>query len=201
MRTSHGRALSGALSSVLGVLGVLGLTACPSQTPPSGQTPTSATESSPDRSPDPAQAGAPTIEDTRVHSTLVISAKLRGKTSYDLYAVRDDGSPSDVLRDRLDEGIALYRAGRVKRLLVSGDHKATTYDEPNAMRRYLEANGIPPEAIFMDHGKRGLTRLDHGTAIQQPVAEIRPAVPGTADGGTGSRGGSIHDGDPQQLMD
>jgi SanA protein len=65
--------------------------------------------------------------------------------------VRDDGTPSDVLRDRLDESLALYRAGRVRRIIVSGDHHTVTYDEPNAMRAYLEANGIPAEAIVMDH--------------------------------------------------
>ena len=65
--------------------------------------------------------------------------------------VRDDGSPSDVLRDRLDESLALYRAGRVRRIIVSGDHQSPAYDEPNAMRAYLEANGVPAQAIFMDH--------------------------------------------------
>jgi vancomycin permeability regulator SanA len=65
--------------------------------------------------------------------------------------LRDDGTPSDVLRDRLDEALVLYRRGRVRRILVSGDHQSATYDEPNAMRVYLEAEGIPPEAIFMDH--------------------------------------------------
>lgn len=65
--------------------------------------------------------------------------------------VRDDGAPSDVLRDRLDVALSLYRHGRVERILVSGDHRQPSYDEPNAMRRYLEANGVPPGAIFMDH--------------------------------------------------
>lgn len=65
--------------------------------------------------------------------------------------LREDGTPSDVLRDRLDESLALYRAGRVRRILVSGDHETPTYDEPNAMRAYLEANGVPTEAVFMDH--------------------------------------------------
>jgi vancomycin permeability regulator SanA len=65
--------------------------------------------------------------------------------------VRDDGTPSDVLRDRLDEALVLYRSGRVRRVLVSGDHQSAGYDEPNTMRRYLEAAGVPPEAIFMDH--------------------------------------------------
>jgi SanA protein len=65
--------------------------------------------------------------------------------------VKDDGSPSDVLRDRLDVALSLYRNGRVARVLVSGDHRAASYDEPNAMRRYLEEHGVPREAIFMDH--------------------------------------------------
>lgn len=65
--------------------------------------------------------------------------------------VRDDGTPSDVLRDRLDVALSLYRHGRVDRLVVSGDHRTAPHDEPNAMRRYLEANGVPREAIFMDH--------------------------------------------------
>ena len=65
--------------------------------------------------------------------------------------VRDDGSPSDVLRDRLDEALDLYRLGRVKKLVVSGDHQSASYDEPNAMRVYLEAKGVPSSDIFMDH--------------------------------------------------
>ena len=48
--------------------------------------------------------------------------------------LREDGTPSDVLRDRLDESLALYRAGRVRRILVSGDHQTPRYDEPNAHR-------------------------------------------------------------------
>ena len=65
--------------------------------------------------------------------------------------VRDDGSPSDVLRDRLDEALDLYQAGRVSKIIVSGDHQTAAYDEPNAMRVYLESKGVPPESVFMDH--------------------------------------------------
>jgi SanA protein len=67
-------------------------------------------------------------------------------------AVRDDGTPTDVLRDRLEEALVLYRTGRVKKLLVSGDHHTVGYDEANAMRLFLEEQGVPPEAVFMDHG-------------------------------------------------
>lgn len=93
-----------------------------------------------------------------VNAVVLAGGKNDGRTIADAdcalvlgAGVRDDGTPSDVLRDRLDESLALYRAGRVRKILVSGDHHTADYDEPNAMRRYLEANGVPPEAIFMDH--------------------------------------------------
>lgn len=65
--------------------------------------------------------------------------------------LRDDGSPSDVLRDRLDAALDLHRTGRVSRIIVSGDHKGPHHDEVNAMRVYLEAQGVPSAIIFMDH--------------------------------------------------
>jgi SanA protein len=65
--------------------------------------------------------------------------------------VAPDGTPSWVLHDRLAEALELHRAGRVKTLLVSGDHHTRSYDEPNAMRLWLEARGVPSSVIFMDH--------------------------------------------------
>ena len=65
--------------------------------------------------------------------------------------LREDGTPSDVLRDRLDEALLLHRSGRVRTILVSGDHRTAAYDEPNAMRVYLEAHGVPAAAVFKDH--------------------------------------------------
>ena len=62
-----------------------------------------------------------------------------------------DGGVSPVLEDRLETALALYRDGRVSRILVSGDHGTTTYDEVNAMRRWLEARGVPPKDVFLDH--------------------------------------------------
>lgn len=69
-----------------------------------------------------------------------------------------DGRVSPMLADRLDAALALYRAGRAPRILVSGDHGTRGYDEVNAMRRYLEARGVPPEHVFMDHA--GFTTYD-----------------------------------------
>src|SRR5687768_12688908 len=61
------------------------------------------------------------------------------------------GAPSTVLRDRLVTAAALYRAGKVKKVLVTGDHGRKGYDEVAAMAAVLEAEGVPPEDIFLDH--------------------------------------------------
>lgn len=62
-----------------------------------------------------------------------------------------DGSVSPMLQDRLETAYDLYHAGKVRKLLVSGDHGHADYDEVNTMRRYLEHKGVPPADIFMDH--------------------------------------------------
>jgi SanA protein len=62
-----------------------------------------------------------------------------------------DGRVSEMLADRLDAGYMLYRAGKARKIIVSGDHGRTTYDEVNSMRKYLQAKGVPREDIFMDH--------------------------------------------------
>ncbi len=45
----------------------------------------------------------------------------------------------------------LYKAGRVNKLLLSGDHRRLDYDEVGTMRRILLAQGIPAQDIFTDH--------------------------------------------------
>ena len=65
--------------------------------------------------------------------------------------VREDGSPSLMLRDRLEKGIELYEAGAAPKLLMSGDHGRKDYDEVNLMKGYAMEKGVPSEDIFMDH--------------------------------------------------
>ena len=65
--------------------------------------------------------------------------------------VYSDGRMSRMLADRVNGAVALYRAGKVDRILVSGDHGKLGYDEPGAMKRALLAAKIPADAIFTDH--------------------------------------------------
>lgn len=65
--------------------------------------------------------------------------------------VRDDGTPSHMLEDRLRRGVELYKAGVAPKLLMSGDHGRTNYDEVNTMKQYAINAGVPSEDIHMDH--------------------------------------------------
>jgi SanA protein len=56
-----------------------------------------------------------------------------------------------MLLDRLNQGIALYEAEVSDRLLMSGDHGQTDYDEVNVMKRIAVEAGIPSSHVFMDH--------------------------------------------------
>jgi len=58
---------------------------------------------------------------------------------------------SHMLEDRVKTGIALYESGAVDRILMSGDHGREDYDEVNSMKRYAVAEGVPADAVFMDH--------------------------------------------------
>ena len=65
--------------------------------------------------------------------------------------VRDDGTLSHMLRDRLMRGLEVYNAGAAPKLLMSGDHGRKDYDEVGAMKQYAIDNGVPSENVFMDH--------------------------------------------------
>ncbi len=62
-----------------------------------------------------------------------------------------NGYVSPILADRLDVGIDLYRNRAVNKLLLSGDHGQKSYDEVNAMKKYVISKNIDTEDIFLDH--------------------------------------------------
>lgn len=103
-------------------------------------------------------------------TVLIISSYIKHAVSDDIYVgeaagqlekvdcilvlgagLRPDGTPSLVLTDRLNRGIELYKAGVSDRLLMSGDHGRTGYNEVKAMKQYAMDAGVPENDIFMDH--------------------------------------------------
>lgn len=69
-----------------------------------------------------------------------------------------DGSPNTYFENRMDAAARLYKKGKVKHLLLSGDNRSRYYNEPADMQKALEKRGVPANAISSD--KAGLRTLD-----------------------------------------
>ncbi len=75
-----------------------------------------------------------------VHTAIVLGA-----------ALAPNGALSMVFQDRVDTAIALYRAGKVSKILVTGDDGSRSHNEVNPARDYLLTQGVPSDVIFLDH--------------------------------------------------
>ena len=87
--------------------------------------------------------------------------------------VKDDGRPSDMLYDRIITGVELYKKGIAPRILMSGDHGRTDYDEVGTMKKYAVDMGVPEDAVFCDHAGfstyESMVRADKVFGIENAV--------------------------------
>lgn len=65
--------------------------------------------------------------------------------------VRRSGELSSVLEDRVRTAVELYRSGKVRKLLMTGDNSRKEYDEPTAMKEFAVLQGIPERDIALDY--------------------------------------------------
>ena len=65
---------------------------------------------------------------------------------------------NDYFYKRIRAAVELYRAGKIRRIIVSGDNSRTDYNETGDMKRELAAEGIPPDDVLMDYA--GFRTLD-----------------------------------------
>jgi SanA protein len=68
--------------------------------------------------------------------------------------IKYDGTPTVVLQDRVQTAANLYFAGKVEKLLMSGDNRYVDYNEPESMRQYAISLGVPDEDIVLDYAGR-----------------------------------------------
>lgn len=64
--------------------------------------------------------------------------------------VYKNGRLSQMLADRVDAAITLYKAGVVQKLLMSGDNRTENYNEVTAMRNYAIRHGVPSNDVVRD---------------------------------------------------
>jgi len=68
--------------------------------------------------------------------------------------VKKDGTPSVILKDRVETAVELYKNGKVEKLLMSGDNRYVDYNEPESMRQYALTLGVPDADIVLDYAGR-----------------------------------------------
>lgn len=66
-------------------------------------------------------------------------------------AIKKNKQPGNFLKARLDDAVTLFKSGKVKKILVSGDNGLMAHDEISSMNNYLVANGVPQSKIFGDY--------------------------------------------------
>lgn len=62
-----------------------------------------------------------------------------------------DGSPNLFFKTRIDAAVQLYKAGKVKYIIASGDNRVVNYNEPEQMKLSLMEQGVPDSAIVLDY--------------------------------------------------
>jgi len=65
-------------------------------------------------------------------------------------SVHSNGKLSPILQDRVDTALKIYKAGKVKQFLLSGDNRKNDYNEVNAMKNYLLERNVPEDHILTD---------------------------------------------------
>lgn len=68
--------------------------------------------------------------------------------------VAETGEPSPALEDRITTAVELYRAGRVRKLLMSGDNRFINYNEPAVMKATAIRRGVPEQDVIEDFAGR-----------------------------------------------
>lgn len=93
-----------------------------------------------------------------------------------LGAAQYDGRPSPVLRARLDHALYLYREDLSPTVIVTGGKQTgDRFAEADVGATYLEAEGVPPEAILAeDEGTTTLESLEkvHRLAREQGIETV-----------------------------
>ena len=64
------------------------------------------------------------------------------------------GEATPILKDRVETAAQLYFTGKAEKLLMSGDNRFLNYNEPEAMRHYALALGVPDTDIVLDYAGR-----------------------------------------------
>ncbi len=88
-------------------------------------------------------------------SRYILTIEEASENNFDCVLVLGAGvwgnTPSHLLEERLNKGLEVYKTGCTDRILMTGDHGRTEYDEVNVMKDFAVEKGAVAEEVFMDH--------------------------------------------------
>jgi SanA protein len=87
--------------------------------------------------------------------------------------VKEGGKLTDALFDRVTTAVELYKAGKVKKIVMSGDNPNPQYDEPTAMKAEVVRQGVPENDVVLDFAGR---RTYDTCYRAKEIFEIKKAV-------------------------
>jgi SanA protein len=70
----------------------------------------------------------------------------------------NNGYGNPYFFNRIEAAVELYKSGKIKYIIVSGDNSRKDYDEPSNMKEELIKRGVPEDVIFLDYA--GFRTLD-----------------------------------------
>ena len=107
-----------------------------------------------------ADVGIRIASSDRLYDKTMVAQVPNARAAVVLGCVRilKDGCRNQFYGYRIRAAAELYKAGKVKAIIVSGDNHIKGYDEPSDMKEDLVAAGIPAEKIVCDYA--GFRTLD-----------------------------------------
>ncbi len=69
-----------------------------------------------------------------------------------------NGAKNDFFFNRIDAAVELFKGGKIRNIIISGDNSKADYNEPIDMKAELVKNGIPDSLIYLDYA--GFRTLD-----------------------------------------
>lgn len=85
-----------------------------------------------------------------------------------------NGNDNPYFYTRINAAVALYKAGKVKKILVSGDNSRSYYNEPADMLKALVDRGVPKEDVILDYA--GFRTFDSMVRAKEVFGQSRVIV-------------------------
>ena len=84
------------------------------------------------------------------------------------------GAPNQYFQNRIQATVALFKAGKIEAIVISGDNSSEGYNEPEDMKNELVKRGVAEDKIYLDYA--GFRTLDSVVRMEKIFGQHRFTV-------------------------